>query len=111
MQPSTMPSTSSVILFPDRPFGPSDQKPKRIGVVRPPWHNLPEGVHYLRPQGLNLTMPVGFGYRCVEFLVRVHYGLLMSALGRSHCLIEGVGAVVIGHRLVSLRLSRTPKCW
>jgi hypothetical protein len=56
-------------------------------------------------------MPVGFGYRCVEFLVRVHYGLLMSALGRSHCLIEGVGAVVIGHRLVSLRLSRTPKCW
>src|SRR6266496_1598611 len=58
MPPSTMSSTSSVILLPDRPFGPSDQKPRRIGVVRPPRHNLPEGVHCLRPQGLKLTMPV-----------------------------------------------------
>ena len=42
-------STCSVILFLGRRFGSSDRKPRRIGAVRPPRHNLLEGVHYLPP--------------------------------------------------------------
>jgi hypothetical protein len=42
-----------------------------------------------------VTLTVSFGYRCVELLVRVPYGLLMSVLGRSHSLIERGGAVLI----------------
>src|SRR6266498_5311577 len=52
-----------------------------------------------------VTLMVGFGYRCVELLVRLLYGLLMPVLSRSHSLIERIGAVLIGHWVVSLRSS------
>ena len=48
-----------LVFFPGQRFGPSDRKPRRIGAAPPLRHNLPEGVHYLRPEGLKLTMPSG----------------------------------------------------
>src|SRR5216683_120947 len=57
MPPSTMFSTSNVILFPGRPFGPSDRKPRRIGAARLLRHDRQLGVHQLPPGRAKLTKP------------------------------------------------------
>src|SRR3977135_4298690 len=57
MPPSTMSSTSNVILFPGRRFGPSDRKPRRIGAARLLRHDRQLGVHQLLPGGAKLTKP------------------------------------------------------
>src|ERR1700694_5844946 len=57
MPPSTMSSTSNVILFPGRRFGPSDRKPRRIGAARLLRHDRQLGVHQLPPGRAKLTKP------------------------------------------------------
>src|ERR1700736_5659971 len=57
MPPPTMSSTSNVILFPGRRFGPSDRKPRRIGAARLLRHDRQLGVHQLPSEGLKLTKP------------------------------------------------------
>jgi hypothetical protein len=51
--PSTMSSTSNVILFPGRRFGPSDRKPGRIGAARLLRHSRQLGYTSYRPEELS----------------------------------------------------------
>jgi hypothetical protein len=53
MPPSTMSSTSNVILFPGRRFGPSDRKPRRIGAARLLRHDRQLGYTSYRPEELS----------------------------------------------------------
>jgi hypothetical protein len=57
MPPSTMSSTSNVILFPGQRFAPSDRKPRRIGTARLLRHDRQLGVNQLSPGRAKLTKP------------------------------------------------------